>query len=310
MDKRTLVAQGSAGWNLGRISNRARGSTNYIFDDSAGLNTCIYVVDTGISVGHPDFQGRASFLANFAGDGLNDDGNGHGTHCAGIAGSRTFGVAKRTKLFAVKVLDSSGAVCTSHHSFTLGPVLTHTPQGTNSGVLAGINFVGTDSKTRTGCSAGSIATMSLGGPKSTSVNAAVANVVANGVFVTVAAGNEAQDAGDTSPSSEVTAYSVGATDSNDNFASFSNFGATVEIMAPGVGITSTWLNNQAVSLSSLFPDFSTHWTHAHTNDRQLSPEPPWRHRTSPALLLTSSALRPATRLRRSPRASRHSHQRG
>jgi subtilisin family serine protease len=114
MDKRTLVGQSNAGWNLGRISNRARGSTNYIFDDSAGLNTCIYVVDTGISVGHPDFQGRASFLANFAGDGLNDDGNGHGTHCAGIAGSRTFGVAKRTKLFAVKVLDSSGAVSISH----------------------------------------------------------------------------------------------------------------------------------------------------------------------------------------------------
>jgi subtilisin family serine protease len=153
--------------------------------------------------------------------------------------------------------------------------------------------------------------MSLGGPKSTSVNAAVANVVANGVFVTVAAGNEAQDAGDSSPSSEVTAYTVGATDSNDNFASFSNFGTAVEIMAPGVGITSTWLNNQAVSLSHPVPGFlSTYRTHTHTHDRQLSPEPPWRHRTSPALLLTSSASRPATRPRRSLRASRRSRQRG
>ena len=113
LEKRTLVAQSGATWGLGRISNKARGQTNYIFDDSAGANTCIYVVDTGISVGHPDFQGRATFLANFASDGLNDDGNGHGTHCAGIAGSRTFGVAKRTRLFAVKVLDSNGAVSTS-----------------------------------------------------------------------------------------------------------------------------------------------------------------------------------------------------
>jgi subtilisin family serine protease len=152
--------------------------------------------------------------------------------------------------------------------------------------------------------------MSLGGPKSTSVNAAVANVVANGVFVTVAAGNEAQDAGDTSPSSEATAYSVGATDSNDNFASFSNYGATVEIMAPGVGITSTWLNNQAVSLPSMFPDLSTHGMHAHTHDRQLSPEPPWRHPTSLVSLLTSSATSLATHPRRSPRASQHSLQRG
>jgi subtilisin family serine protease len=93
--------------------------------------------------------------------------------------------------------------------------------------------------------------MSLGGPKSTSVNAAIANVVANGVFVTVAAGNDAIDANDTSPASEVTAYTVGATDSNDNFASFSNYGPAVEMLAPGVSITSTWLNGQAVSHISL-----------------------------------------------------------
>jgi hypothetical protein len=56
------------------------------------------------------FSGRATFLANFAGDGDNTDGNGHGTHCAGTVGSKTYGVAKKTKLYAVKVLDASGSV--------------------------------------------------------------------------------------------------------------------------------------------------------------------------------------------------------
>jgi subtilisin family serine protease len=52
----------------------------------------------------------ATFLANYAGDGQNTDGNGHGTHVAGTIGSKTYGVAKKTKLFAVKVLDASGSV--------------------------------------------------------------------------------------------------------------------------------------------------------------------------------------------------------
>jgi len=230
IDKRAFVSQGGSTWNLGRISQRLKGATNYVYDNSGGANTCVYVVDTGINTKHTDFEGRASFLANFAGDGVNDDANGHGTHCAGIVASRTYGVAKQARVFAVKVLDAQGA-------------------GTNSGVLAGINFVGTDVKTRSGCSGGFIATMSLGGPKSTIVNSAVSNVFNAGVFVVVAAGNEAQDSNDTSPASEPTAYTIGATDANDRFASFSNFGSAVNALAPGVSIVSTWLNNQAATLS-------------------------------------------------------------
>ena len=55
------------------------------------------------------FGGRATWLANYAGDGQNSDGNGHGTHVAGTIGGSTYGVAKKTSLFAVKVLDSSGS---------------------------------------------------------------------------------------------------------------------------------------------------------------------------------------------------------
>jgi subtilisin family serine protease len=55
-----------------------------------------------------NFGGRAQFIANFAG-GITGDANGHGTHCAGTVGSTTYGVAKNTRLFGVKVLNDSGS---------------------------------------------------------------------------------------------------------------------------------------------------------------------------------------------------------
>lgn len=229
LEKKAYVTQSSSTWGLARISHVALGSSSYTYDDSAGANTCAYVIDTGISTTHPEFEGRATFLANYAGDGSNTDGNGHGTHVAGTIGSKTYGVAKKTKLYAVKVLDASGS-------------------GTNSGVIAGINYVANDAKTRS-CPKGAVANMSLGGSKSTAVNSAAANVVSAGVFLAVAAGNEATDASGSSPASEATAYTVGATDSSDRLASFSNYGTIVDILAPGVSILSTWLNGGTKSIS-------------------------------------------------------------
>ena len=110
LEKKAYVTQSSSTWGLGRISHQAKGISSYTYDDSAGAGTCAYVIDTGISTTHPEFEGRATFLANYAGDGSNTDGNGHGTHCAGTIGSKTYGVAKKTKLYAVKVLDASGSV--------------------------------------------------------------------------------------------------------------------------------------------------------------------------------------------------------
>jgi subtilisin family serine protease len=220
IEKRALTTQSGAPYGLGRISHADKGSTSYIYDTTAGAGTCSYIIDTGIYTAHPDFEGRATFLANYAGDGSNTDGNGHGTHVAGTIGSKTYGVAKKTSLYAVKVLDASGS-------------------GTNSGVIAGINFVASDVKTRS-CPNGAVANMSLGGSKSTAVNSAAAGVVSAGVFLAVAAGNEAQQAANVSPASEPTVFTVGATDSNDAFASFSNYGATVDGNAPGVNILSTW----------------------------------------------------------------------
>jgi subtilisin family serine protease len=89
--------------------------------------------------------------------------------------------------------------------------------------------------------------MSLGGSKSTAVNSATANVVSSGVFMAVAAGNDGANANNYSPASEPTAFTVGATDSSDARASFSNYGPAVDVHAPGVNILSTWNNGGTVS---------------------------------------------------------------
>jgi subtilisin family serine protease len=123
-----------------------------------------------------------------------------------------------------------------------------THKGSNSGVIAGINYVANDAKTRS-CPNGAVGSMSLGGSRSATVNSAAANAVAAGVFMSVAAGNEAADASTSSPASETSVFTVAASDSSDRFASFSNFGTLIDIIAPGVNILSTWLNGGTNTIS-------------------------------------------------------------
>jgi subtilisin family serine protease len=213
------ATQERAPWGLARISSAEPGGSTYTYDDSAGEGTCAYVVDTGIDVDHPDFEGRAKFLYNTAG-GSDADGQGHGTHVAGTIGGATYGVAKKTSLFAVKVLDDSGS-------------------GTNAGVIAGMEFVVEDSASQD-CPNGVVVNMSLGGGFSSSVNQAAAAISSAGLFLAVAAGNDGADASDYSPASEPSACTVGATTLDDSLASFSNFGSLVDVLAPGSQIVSAW----------------------------------------------------------------------
>ncbi|KAL6800757.1 subtilisin-like protein [Trichoderma sp. SZMC 28013] len=222
------VSQTGAPWGLGRISHKARGSTTYVYDDSAGAGTCSYIIDTGVDATHPDFEGRATFLKTFV-TGQNTDGNGHGTHVSGTIGSRTYGVAKKTSIYGVKVLDNSGS-------------------GTFANVIAGIDFVADDAQTRN-CPNGSVANMSLGGGYTASVNQAAAALIQAGVFLAVAAGNDGADARNTSPASEPTVCTVGASTSADARASFSNYGSVVDIFAPGQDVLSTWPNRQTNTIS-------------------------------------------------------------
>ncbi|KAF9876808.1 subtilase [Colletotrichum karsti] len=223
------ATQPNAPWGLARLSSSSPGGTMYSYDDSAGEGTCAYIIDTGIDVTHPEFEGRATFLANYA-DNDDTDGQGHGTHVAGTIGSNTYGVAKKTKLFAVKVLDENG-------------------EGTNSAVIAGMDFVAADAAGQQGCEKGVVVNMSLGGQASNAVNQAAAAIVKAGHFLAAAAGNEAADAGTSSPGSEESVCTVGATTERDTLAEYSNFGAAVDILAPGTEILSTWPNGRTNTIS-------------------------------------------------------------
>lgn len=140
-----------ASWGLDRIDQRYLPlNGNYQYDDLAGAGVKVYVVDTGIKIDNPEFEGRAKWGADFTGEGL-FDGNGHGTHCAGTVAGKNYGVAKKAEIIAVKVLFSEG-------------------WGTWSDIIAGVNWVATNCGGQK-C----IMSMSLGGWFSGVVNNAVQN---------------------------------------------------------------------------------------------------------------------------------------
>jgi len=216
-----LVTQSNVpSYGLARISSRANGATSYIYDDSAGQGTYSYIIDTGIRTTHQDFGGRAIFGRSFVDGEQEGDGNGHGTHVAGTTGGTSFGVAKKTNLIAVKVLSAEGS-------------------GSNAGVLAGIDYAVNDAKSK-GRIGKAVANLSLGGIFSPMTNAAVAEAVKQGLFLAVAAGNSGLPTITASPASAPEVCTVGASDSTDAKASYSNFGLLVDIFAPGTGITSAW----------------------------------------------------------------------
>ena len=212
------TTQTGATWGLDRIDQRDLPlDGNYTFN-ATGSGVKAYIIDTGIRATHTQIAGRVISGFTAISDGLGtNDGNGHGTHVSGTVGGSTYGVAKNVTLVAVRVLDSSGS-------------------GTNSGVIAGIDFVASDHQ----AGQPAVANMSLGGGASSAVDTAVANAVADGVTFAVAAGNENQNACNVSPAREPSAITVGSTTTTDARSSFSNFGTCVDIFAPGSSITSSW----------------------------------------------------------------------
>lgn len=204
-------------WGLDRIDQvNLPLSKSYTYDDTAGQGVHAYIVDTGVRISHSDFGGRASNGYDAVdGDNVAQDGNGHGTHVAGTVAGNSYGVAKKASIVAVRVLDNSGS-------------------GTTAGVIDGIDWVTANAIKP------AVANMSLGGGVSSTLDAAVRRAISAGVTFAVAAGNESTNASNSSPARVTEAITVGASESNDAEAYYSNYGSVLDIYAPGTSITSSW----------------------------------------------------------------------
>ncbi|MGW1708709.1 S8 family serine peptidase [Streptomyces sp. NPDC002206] len=204
-------------WGLDRIDQaETAGNHAYTYPDSAGEGVTASVIDTGVRVTHKEFGGRASSGFDAVdNDDSADDGNGHGTHVAGTIAGATFGVAKKAKIVAVRVLDDSGS-------------------GTTEQVVAAIDW-GTAHH-----EGPSVANMGLGGSADPALDAAFQKAIASRVTFAVAAGNESADASQGSPARVPEAITVSSSTVDDEQSSFSNYGPVVDIYAPGSDITSSW----------------------------------------------------------------------
>ena len=215
--------QAGATWGIDRIDQRARPLSGTYVYNADGTGVTVYIIDTGINFTHSEYAGRASTgVDEITVGGTAADCNGHGSHVSGTVGGTTYGVAKNVKLVAVRVLDCNGS-------------------GSNSGVIAGIDWV-TGNRVLPAA-----ANMSLGGGFSATLNSAVDRSTAAGVTYAIAAGNSTADACNSSPASAASSITVGATDINDAFATFSNFGTCVHINGPGVNITSSWIGSNTAT---------------------------------------------------------------
>jgi subtilisin family serine protease len=193
----------------------------------------VWVIDTGIDLDHPDLNVDATRSRSFvSGKASADDENGHGTHVAGIIGARNntigiTGVASGATLVSLRVLDEEG-------------------EGRLSGIIQAINYVTQNGK------AGDVVNLSLGGESTSStLDRAVLQAANVGILFAIAAGNDNKVADNYSPArvNHANVFTVSAMDSQNRFASFSDYGSSVDVCAYGVRIRSTYKNGSYATLS-------------------------------------------------------------
>lgn len=239
---RPLNPLSSAGdWGLGRISHFPntpdpfRVAHNTYRYNPAGQcsSTTAYILDSGISISHPEFSDRTirwGFQSNLSWP--RDDVCGHGSHVAGIIGGINYGVQSATQLVALKALEGRDASC----------------NGPWSGIISGIEFAVKDARDR-GILESSVLVMSLGGGFNEVVNNAVDAAVDAGLTVLASAGNSGSDACLQSPASSEKAITVGSSNVGDEIAGTSNTGCCVDLFAPGENIGSAYVGSEYRTLS-------------------------------------------------------------
>ena len=216
------IVQPNATWGIDRIDSRKGLDNTYTYTDT-GAGVTAYVIDTGVESTNSELLGRVGQGYSAVG-GTPEDCNGHGTHVAGTIAGTTYGVAKAANIVSVRVLDCNGS-------------------GDTAGILDGLNWLLANVKKP------AVANMSLGGEKSQSLDDGITKAIAGGITFSVAAGNESQDACNTSPADIPEAITVAATNQMDAMASFSNYGPCVKILAPGVNITSAKMGGGNTTMS-------------------------------------------------------------
>ncbi|ORX98654.1 subtilisin-like protein, partial [Basidiobolus meristosporus CBS 931.73] len=242
--KSFLVERNPPSWGLDRLDQRQLPlDKRYTHIDSGGAGVDVYIIDTGIYTEHEDFEGRAHWGTSVV-NGSSSDGNGHGTFVAGIIGGKKYGVAKKVKLHAVKVLDSNGG-------------------GSTSSLIKGLQYVYEEHQKKE--NKRTIINMSLGSSYSRLVNDIVGEVIQAGIVVVAAAGNGNEsgigiDACGVSPASARGVITAGATRSDDQIAIFSNFGRCVTLFAPGQQVTSDFIGSSSANNSFSGTSFSSPYT--------------------------------------------------
>ncbi len=193
-------------------------------------NIKIAIIDSGIQSSHPDLDAKLVRGYDFVdGDAAPEDGNGHGTHVAGSAAAETnngtggAGTCPACRIMPIRVLDDAGS-------------------GTLSDVAEGIVFAADQGA--------QVINLSLGGGGSVLLEMAVDYAWDKGAFLACAAGNDGTTSITTAyPAPYNNCFAVAATTSADTRARFSNYGAWVEVAAPGASIVSTWLADGYATVS-------------------------------------------------------------
>lgn len=207
--------QNAPPWGLDRIDQRNIPLNNKYKYNYTGTGVNVYVFDTAIQVLDTEFGGRASCVYGYTPSvpcGTTCDP--HGTEVTAIIAASTYGVAKNANIYSLNVLDCFG-------------------EGSFANITAAVDWLSANRVLP------AVANMSLGGPANDSLDAAIRNSIINrGVQYVAAAGNDGADASNTSLARGNKVLTTGATDISDRVASFSNYGSSVKILAPGVNITS------------------------------------------------------------------------
>ncbi|KNC79565.1 hypothetical protein SARC_08039 [Sphaeroforma arctica JP610] len=213
-------------WGLDRIDQLFLPLDNIatVSDLASGNGMDVFIVDSGVDISHQGFAHTNVSHSWSAFSGC-QDGLGHGTHVAGIVASSGFGVAPGSTIHSVKVLNDQG-------------------QGTTYNVIMGLEHILFNRPGGPGSPA--VVVMSLSGPTSDYMDTLTYRLYLDNVLVVAAAGNAETDACDSSPSRSPWVLTVGATDIDDNYTSYSNWGKCVSLAAPGHSISST-TPNDAVS---------------------------------------------------------------